>query len=169
MFGKNNANNSNTTTPEVRKDIRDNSEATMATRNVNGASASILGSDISIKGDIIAGADLRIDGKVEGDIACVSIIQGESSQISGNVKAESARLAGLVQGSISARELIVLKTAHIQGDVHYDALTIEQGAQVEGRFSPRAMGSGALPASSSSSSEGEEPLLTLASFNEVSN
>ena len=32
------------------------------------------------------------------------------------------------------------KSARIQGDVHYDSLTIEQGAQVDGRFAPRAVG-----------------------------
>jgi len=42
-----------------------------------------------------------------------------------------------VTGAITARELVILKTAHIEGDVHYDALTIEQGAQVEGRFARR--------------------------------
>ncbi len=52
--------------------------------------------------------------------------------------AESARMAGKVTGSIRARELVILKTARIEGDVHYDALTIEQGAQVDGRFAPNA-------------------------------
>jgi cytoskeletal protein CcmA (bactofilin family) len=40
-------------------------------------------------------------------------------------------------GSIVARDLVILRTARIDGDVSYDALTIEQGAQVNGRFSPR--------------------------------
>ena len=53
------------------------------------------------------------------------------------MKAETARLAGTVEGSITARELVILKTAKITGDVFYDALTIEQGAQVEGRFAHR--------------------------------
>ena len=98
---------------------------------------SVLGSDLSIKGDIKASADLHIDGNVEGDIACSSLVQGETSTITGGVKAESARLAGTVNGSISARELVILKSAKIMGDVYYDALTIEQGAQVEGRFAHR--------------------------------
>ena len=38
---------------------------------------------------------------------------------------------------VTDRDLVVLKSARIQGDVHYDSLTIEQGAQVEGRFAPR--------------------------------
>ena len=113
---------------------------------------SVLGADTSIKGDISASVDLHIDGRVEGDIACASLVQGESSEITGNVQAEVARLSGLVRGSIRARELVVLKSARILGDVHYDALTIEQGAKVEGRFAPRGAAEVA----------GEEPLLTLA-------
>jgi cytoskeletal protein CcmA (bactofilin family) len=118
-----------------------------------GSTFSVLGSDIAIKGDISASADLHVDGRIEGDVTCTSLVQGESSEIVGAVKAESARLAGTLRGTISARELVVLKTARIHGDVHYDALTIEQGAQVDGRFAPRAavvLGS-------------EEPKLILAS------
>jgi cytoskeletal protein CcmA (bactofilin family) len=106
---------------------------------MGGSTFSVLGGDIVITGNISASADLHIDGKVDGDIACTTLVQGESSEIAGNVQAESARLAGVVRGSITARELVVLKTARIHGDVHYDALTIEQGAQVDGRFSPRGM------------------------------
>lgn len=110
----------------------------MASRNTAApATFSVLGSDLTIDGNISASADLHIDGTVKGDIACAALVQGESSTIEGGVTAESARLAGRVTGSITARELVVLKTARIEGDVHYDALTIEQGAQVEGRFARR--------------------------------
>ena len=99
---------------------------------------SVIGSDVTITGDISASVDLHIDGKVEGDIKCASIVQGESSAISGSVVAETARMSGKVVGSITAKELVILKSAQIEGDVHYDALTIEQGAQVDGRFAPNA-------------------------------
>ena len=98
---------------------------------------SVLGSDLSIKGDIKASDDLHVDGTVEGDIACSSLVQGETSVVTGAIKAETARLAGTVNGSITARELVILRSAKINGDVFYDALTIEQGAQVEGRFAHR--------------------------------
>ncbi|MEM6826957.1 MAG: polymer-forming cytoskeletal protein [Pseudomonadota bacterium] len=97
---------------------------------------SVIGTDVSIKGDVSASVDLHVDGTIEGDIKCASLVQGTDSRISGSVVAETARLSGKVEGSITARELTILKSAVIDGDVHYDALTIEQGAQVEGRFSP---------------------------------
>ncbi len=109
-------------------------------RQMAGSTFSVFGADTRIKGDVQAGADLHIDGGVEGDVTCTSLVQGESSLIEGAIRAESARLAGTVKGTITVRELVVLKTARIHGDVHYDALTIEQGAQVDGRFAPRASG-----------------------------
>jgi cytoskeletal protein CcmA (bactofilin family) len=104
----------------------------------SGSTFSVIGADVMIKGDIIATADLHVDGTIEGDIKCASLVQGETSGIHGAVVAESARLSGKVIGSITVRELVILKTARIEGDVHYDALTIEQGAQVDGRFAPNA-------------------------------
>lgn len=121
----------------------------------NNSTFSVFGSDISVKGDIEASADLHIDGTVEGDIACASLVQGETSTITGGVKAETARLAGTVKGSITARELVILRSAKIIGDVFYDALTIEQGAQVEGRFAHR-------DSRNSDSSVAGKPELTVA-------
>lgn len=128
-----------------------------APRNSAEATFSVLGPDTFIKGDLSATADLHVDGKVEGDIECASIVQGESSEIVGGISAESARLAGTVRGSIATRELVILKSAHIHGDVHYDTLTIEQGAIIEGRLSPR----GSATATSARPSSGPDDMLIL--------
>ena len=99
---------------------------------------SVLGPDIAIDGDLKAIADLHLDGKVAGDISCAALIQGESSEVSGMVVADSARVAGRIKGSITAGVLTILKTARIEGDVNYGVLTIEEGAQVDGKISHRA-------------------------------
>jgi cytoskeletal protein CcmA (bactofilin family) len=103
-----------------------------------GSTFSVLGADVAIKGNIEASADLHVDGVVEGDLSCVSLVQGESSRIDGGITAETARLAGSIKGTITVRELVILRSARIDGDVHYETLTIEQGAQVNGRFAPDA-------------------------------
>lgn len=51
-------------------------------RNVasrGGSTFSVLGADLTIKGDITASVDLHIDGQVEGDIACSSLVQGKAA------------------------------------------------------------------------------------------
>lgn len=99
------------------------------------ATFSVLGADLAVKGDITASADLHIDGHVEGDITCAALVQGEASEIQGAVRAQTARLAGTVRGGIEVGQLVILKSARIHGDVKYDALTIEQGAHIDGRLS----------------------------------
>ncbi len=95
---------------------------------------SVLGADLAIKGDISASSELHIDGRVEGDITCAALVQGEASTIHGAIRAQTARLAGTVRGGIEVKHLIVLNTAKIHGDIKYEALTIEQGAHINGHL-----------------------------------
>jgi cytoskeletal protein CcmA (bactofilin family) len=125
---------------------------------------SVIGADVVIKGDITASADLHVDGTIEGDIVCASLVQGESSRIEGDIEAATARLAGRVRGTINVRELVILRSAMIEGDVRYDELTIEQGAQVEGRVAHDVAKPAAYPAAAAHESKDDgEPRLTLAS------
>jgi len=98
----------------------------------------VLGPDIGIDGDLAATADLHLDGRIDGDIKCAALVQGETSEITGMVVAENAQVAGTIKGSISADTLVIRKTARIEGNVTYGTLSIEEGALVEGNFSNRA-------------------------------
>ncbi len=99
---------------------------------------SLIGSDVTITGNLSASVDLHVDGAVEGDICCASLVQGPDSRITGHVTAHSARLAGLVDGSITAQDLVVESSARITGDVSYVSISIEAGSRIEGRFSHQA-------------------------------
>lgn len=102
---------------------------------------SVLGSDVVITGNVSASVDLHIDGKIDGDLKCANLVQGEASELKGAVVAETAKIAGLVDGSIEAKTLIVHATARITGDVIYESITIENGGKVEGKLSHRRAGS----------------------------
>ena len=135
----------------------------MAKPMAGGSTFSVIGSDVTITGNISASVDLHVDGRIEGDIECSNLVQGEGSEINGAVVAESARLAGRVKGSVVSRELVILKSAQIEGDVNYDTLTVEQGAQIEGRFGARKAQPGARPAAQSPKVDDDQAHLTLAS------
>src|SRR3546814_16980823 len=81
---------------------------------------SIIGSDVAITGNVAASVDLHVDGKIEGDLKCANLVQGEANEIKGAVTAETAKLAGLVDGSIEAKTLIVHASARIPGEVFYE-------------------------------------------------
>jgi cytoskeletal protein CcmA (bactofilin family) len=113
--------------PQIRNSVRG-----------SGHTFSIIASDVEIVGNLSAKVDLHIDGKVQGDVSCGSLVQGEGSVINGKVVAESARLSGKVDGSIEATELIIEASARVTGDVVYQNLTIAPGGQVDGKFKHRA-------------------------------
>jgi cytoskeletal protein CcmA (bactofilin family) len=95
---------------------------------------SVIGPDVTLSGNISAVADLHIDGQVEGDVTCGSLAQGGDSRILGSVLAETARLAGTVEGTVRAKQLTVERSARIVGDVEYETITIELGGQIDGRI-----------------------------------
>jgi cytoskeletal protein CcmA (bactofilin family) len=107
---------------------------------------SILGSDVVVTGNVAASVDLHVDGKIEGDLKCANLVQGEASEIKGGVFAETAKLAGLVDGSIEAKTLIIHASARITGDVTYENITIENGGKVDGKLTHRRHGANAAKA-----------------------
>lgn len=102
---------------------------------------SIIGGDVTVRGDIEASVDLHIDGKVDGDISCAALVQGPDSRIKGHVTARSARIGGHIEGSITAEELVIDAGARISGDVGYQSISIATGGQVDGQM--RHMGAAA--------------------------
>jgi cytoskeletal protein CcmA (bactofilin family) len=87
-----------------------------------------------IKGEINAEEDLRIDGKIEGNIRCSGkVIIGPEAEISGNIYCGNADLLGKIDGNIEAQETVSLKT-HVRftGEISTKFLDIESGAIFNG-------------------------------------
>ena len=108
---------------------------------------SFIGPEVTVTGDVETGGRLHIDGKVTGNIRCGTLTQGASGVVHGNITADEARLAGLVDGAVEAGSLHLEGSARVTGDVLYEALSIAPGAEVEGRFKRRrGAGDGAVHA-----------------------
>jgi cytoskeletal protein CcmA (bactofilin family) len=99
---------------------------------------SIIGSEVIISGDLATDAQLHVDGRIDGNVRCAQLIQGADGIISGNIVADEARLAGTVEGTVSAATITIEATARILGDIAYDTIAIEAGARIEGRLGRRA-------------------------------
>ena len=95
---------------------------------------SVIGGDVVITGNIVAQVDLHIDGRVDGDVTCESLVQGDGSEIHGGITAQNAKLSGVVKGSIDVHDLVIESSARITGDVAYDTISIAQGGHVDGQF-----------------------------------
>ena len=101
---------------------------------------SFIGSEVIISGDLATDAQLHVDGRIDGNVRCAQLCQGAEGIISGNIHADEARLAGTVEGIVSAASITIEASARILGDIAYDTISIEAGARIEGRLGRRAAG-----------------------------
>jgi cytoskeletal protein CcmA (bactofilin family) len=94
----------------------------------------IIGSGTTIKGDIDCNGDMRIDGKVTGNLKISGkIVIGPTGDINGQITCKNSEIEGKVDGKIFVAELLVLKsTAAILGDISTTKLAIEPGATFTG-------------------------------------
>ena len=101
--------------------------------NSNGSN-NIIGEGSVLKGNLSSSGNVRLEGKVIGDLSSSSKgACGETSVVDGNVVAENAEIAGKVTGKVTVDELLILKsTASIHGDISTSNLIIESGANFNG-------------------------------------
>jgi cytoskeletal protein CcmA (bactofilin family) len=95
--------------------------------------ASVLGADLVIKGGIEGRGEIQLQGRAWGDVKVERLVVGEAAELEGGVEAASVEVRGRVIGSITARQVRLMPTAKVEGDITYELLHIEQGAQFEGK------------------------------------
>jgi cytoskeletal protein CcmA (bactofilin family) len=118
---------------------RDKTGTTLPKASRSGpAGLSFIGPEVLISGDLATDAQLHVDGRIDGNVRCNQLVQGEAGIIAGNIHAEEARLAGTVEGQVNVRTLFVESTARVMGDIAYETISIDAGAQLEGRLARRA-------------------------------
>lgn len=106
-------------------------------RSDYGTEPSIISASLKVTGNLESDAEIRLDGKVEGDVRAKVITIGESASLIGSLRGETVTVAGKVEGKIEGRSVIVAKTAHITGDIIHESLQIEAGAYVDGHCRPQ--------------------------------
>jgi cytoskeletal protein CcmA (bactofilin family) len=98
---------------------------------------SFIGPEVVISGDLSTAAQIHVEGRIDGNVQCAQLCQGASGAIAGNIVADDARIAGLVEGTVSAQNLTLEASARIKGDIVYQTISIAAGAQVDGRLARR--------------------------------
>ena len=92
-------------------------------------SKNVLNSDVELKGTLKFSGELTFDGKLEGDINSEGSLQlGDNAVVRGNILAQSVTVRGKVNGNISAKDKIDIKSkTELFGDIRSPKLVIEEG------------------------------------------
>ncbi|KQY96496.1 polymer-forming cytoskeletal protein [Brevundimonas sp. Root1423] len=94
---------------------------------------STLSSDLQFDGNITGSGDLQIDGAIKGDVRVGRLIVGETGAIEGNVSGDYIEIRGRVVGAISGKQVKLIATAYVDGDITAEQMSIDIGAYFQGR------------------------------------
>lgn len=84
----------------------------------------------SVEGTIKADSDLRVDGKIKGNLLCnAKVIIGPTGQVQGEIRCKNAVIEGKFIGMLEVQELLnVRENSHVEGDVYIGKLVVQAGA-----------------------------------------
>jgi cytoskeletal protein CcmA (bactofilin family) len=98
------------------------------------ARRSVLASDLVIEGDVTSGGPVEVQGKIVGSARAPEVLVASTGRIEGAVSAHELSVLGSVTGSVSARHVQLMPSAVVHADVLHERISIEAGAEFEGRL-----------------------------------
>lgn len=109
------------------------SRAPVAGRMAENGNSSVIGSDLTIIGNLVSRGEVQVDGEIQGDLHGTHIVIGETARITGNIIGDEIVVRGTVMGSIRGKRIALQSSSKVEGDVYHQSLAIEQGAYFEGK------------------------------------
>ncbi len=106
---------------------------------------------------------VRIDGSFQGEITSENtLIVGETGTVEATIRSNTVVVSGTVDGNITAaRQIVLHKSARVQGDMSAPSLVIEEGATFNGNLSmgrPDSKGGASAPLKSIDGGSKELPV-----------
>jgi cytoskeletal protein CcmA (bactofilin family) len=87
-----------------------------------------------ITGDFSTTANVRLDGKILGDVDCNGkIIMGKKGAINGNIRGEKLTMEGFFEGECHLSDTLhLMPTANVNGVFRAGKLIVDEGAILNG-------------------------------------
>jgi len=88
----------------------------------------------AIQGDVQTDGDIRVDGTIMGNVKVSGkLVVGQQGIIEGEVACKNASIAGSLKGTLVVAQLLSLSaSAHVEGNVQTEKLSVEPGASING-------------------------------------
>jgi cytoskeletal protein CcmA (bactofilin family) len=114
-----------------KKTTADNKTPVVSKKN---STPSVISQDMHVLGNIISEGFIDIDGHIDGNVKCESVIVRENGSILGDLVAGTLQIYGSVEGLVKGRSVNLFPTAKVTGTIMYENLSVEDGAIVDGKF-----------------------------------
>ena len=103
------------------------------TQSVHSAGDSNISNDLTIIGDVSSKGSVTLDGVIEGNIFCTSLIVTANGRVNGGIVAiQEVVVQGRVNGTIRGRRVMLQSSAKVEGDIFHQGIGIEMGTRYDG-------------------------------------
>lgn len=99
---------------------------------VSKSTPSIVSRDLAITGNLKTDGEIQIDGTVDGDVECGTVIIGEGGRVNGTIVADEVNIRGELRGGVTAGNVTLAPSARVEGDIVHTRLSVENGAYLDG-------------------------------------
>ena len=113
----------------------------------------IIGKNIKLTGSIDSPDRVILNGQVTGNVSCTVLEIGIDGKLEGNVKAETVIIDGRLKGDVDATRLKLASSSFVNGEMRYQIIEVEEGAQLEGSFVQQKSASPAKTAAADAKAE----------------
>ena len=93
----------------------------------------VIAKGLKIVGSVTAEGLVEVNGQIDGELHCTSLVIARGAHVNGIVAAERVVVDGKVEGPIQGGDVVLKSQAHVVGDIHHQSLAIEKGALFDGR------------------------------------
>lgn len=106
----------------------------------SGVVDTLVGGNTEIRGDVLFSGGLHVDGSIKGKVLSTpgdsaSLSVSETGSIEGDVSVPILTVNGQVSGNIYASDKMTLApNARVTGNVYYNRLEVQAGAEVNGQL-----------------------------------
>ena len=106
--------------------------------STNLSSSLLIGESVIITGTVKAENEVTIQGSIDGDVDCHSVLVTKTGNIKGKLNAENIKVEGKVEGEININGLLhIHSSGSVNGKVFYGNIQIEEGGKLLGEINQR--------------------------------
>ena len=96
------------------------------------ANASVISSDLTISGSVDAQGSIIVEGQINGDVNCKSVLVQETGTVEGSLTADDINIYGTVDGTISGKRVSIRATSRVEADIYHELIELEMGTEFTG-------------------------------------
>ena len=90
----------------------------------------VIAKGLKIVGSVTAEGLVEVNGQIEGEMHCTSVIVSRGAFVCGTIAAERVIVDGIVEGPIQGGEVVLKSQAHVVGDINCYSNLLRMGRRV---------------------------------------